>query len=509
MKVFNSVSDLQAASLTAGQLTQTKRYFAGQDGGGATYLIKTAVDYAGTPDEYGDHTLANGNVAVLQTEGYVDVKQYGATGDGTTDDTLSIQAAIDSLNADGKLIFPAGFFQATQLIIPTGVQLLGAGSGVTYIRQISGQTIPLITDNISGQNIIIKDIAFDGNNNTISDGIINLGFNGTQFGTVAMIKDVYIRNVVGTGLKVNANVAQFDTIEALGCTTGVHIEGPSSLIRNIITANCTDIGLNIKGARNIVDGVYGEGECTTAVLNVENDSQGTSISNVSITGIGANIHGAGVKLGTSCFLTTISNITASVTSSANLANGLIYDLTTSARKVYGEDYAGVFYKVPSYLSGARTQLYFIENTPPTIGSYLAGDWFEGIAASAGFPIKWKCITAGSPGVWEPHGIQSGAIAKTADETLTTADNGKRFSNNGATGVVTLTVPASVAGQKWHFTRRNSTHAFRIEPGGSFLAGAGFGKYVQLDTDGASITMEYHVTGTYVITSQSGSISYEP
>jgi len=69
MKIFNSVSDLQAASLTAGQLTQTKRYFAGQDGGGATYLIKTAVDYAGTPDEHRDLTLANGNIAAIQSEG--------------------------------------------------------------------------------------------------------------------------------------------------------------------------------------------------------------------------------------------------------------------------------------------------------------------------------------------------------------------------------------------------------------------------------------------------------
>ena len=77
MKVFNSVSDLQAASLTAGQLTQTKRYFAGQDGGGATYLIKTAVDYAGTPDGYVDHTLANTNVAVLQHSGTVTSKQVG------------------------------------------------------------------------------------------------------------------------------------------------------------------------------------------------------------------------------------------------------------------------------------------------------------------------------------------------------------------------------------------------------------------------------------------------
>ena len=95
MKIFNSVSDLVAASLTAGQLTSTKGYTTAGDGGGATYLIKTAVDYAGTPDEYGDHSLANGNVAVLQTEGSVNARQFGAVGDGVADDTAAIEAACD------------------------------------------------------------------------------------------------------------------------------------------------------------------------------------------------------------------------------------------------------------------------------------------------------------------------------------------------------------------------------------------------------------------------------
>ena len=91
MKVFNSVSDLQAASLTAGQLTQTKRYFAGQDGGGATYLIKTAVDYAGTPDGYVDHTLSNGNIAVLQGKGSVTFS--------IPTDFPDLQSAVDALSA--------------------------------------------------------------------------------------------------------------------------------------------------------------------------------------------------------------------------------------------------------------------------------------------------------------------------------------------------------------------------------------------------------------------------
>lgn len=67
MKVFSDVASLEAATLTAGQLVETKGYYSSGDGGQARYLIKTAVDYGATPDEDTDLTLANGNVAVLQT----------------------------------------------------------------------------------------------------------------------------------------------------------------------------------------------------------------------------------------------------------------------------------------------------------------------------------------------------------------------------------------------------------------------------------------------------------
>ena len=73
---------------------------AGNDPKGAgVYNIITLAQYTNitglvAADGYGDHLLTNGNIALLNTQ-EIKIEQFGATGDGTTDDTLSIQAAYD------------------------------------------------------------------------------------------------------------------------------------------------------------------------------------------------------------------------------------------------------------------------------------------------------------------------------------------------------------------------------------------------------------------------------
>ena len=186
MKIFNSVSDLQAASLTAGQLTQTKRYFAGQDGGGATYLIKTAVDYGTTPDGYVDHALAGGNIAVLQIEGSLNVRQAGATGDGTTDDTAALQGAVDYLDGLGGILnFPVGNYAiSNKIIISGGIRYQGTAGGFSKIVKHSSFN----TNNPDGDvmwvskgwdtatgyngaaNGVITDMAFDEGSHTLTFG---------------------------------------------------------------------------------------------------------------------------------------------------------------------------------------------------------------------------------------------------------------------------------------------------------------------------------------------------
>ena len=70
-------------------------------------------------------------------EPYLDVHNFGARGDGKTDDTAAIQKAVTLASAQGnKLVFPAGRFLVSSRIsakIDHGLWLAGAGQDVTFL----------------------------------------------------------------------------------------------------------------------------------------------------------------------------------------------------------------------------------------------------------------------------------------------------------------------------------------------------------------------------------------
>lgn len=82
---FDTVADMKASTIVfpIRKVLKTKGYYEAGDGGQADYLISdTAV-----ADGYGNIELANGNVAELQITGVIVPKQFGAVGDGVTDDS--------------------------------------------------------------------------------------------------------------------------------------------------------------------------------------------------------------------------------------------------------------------------------------------------------------------------------------------------------------------------------------------------------------------------------------
>lgn len=81
----------------------------------------------------------------------VDVRQYGAKGDGVTNDYAAIQSAIAS-NPGGTIFFPAGFYQISSPLTVTSTRtaLIGAARDATFITQTVANTdIIRIGDNIT------------------------------------------------------------------------------------------------------------------------------------------------------------------------------------------------------------------------------------------------------------------------------------------------------------------------------------------------------------------------
>jgi hypothetical protein len=116
--------------------------------------------------------------------GYINVADYGAVGDGTTDDTTAIDAAVGAMTNGSVLFFPAGEFRyAGTVLIDSLSQIVitGAGRDATILRHIgttivtpgfangntpatNGGTIMNIEDTCD--HVVVRDMTFDGNCDT-------------------------------------------------------------------------------------------------------------------------------------------------------------------------------------------------------------------------------------------------------------------------------------------------------------------------------------------------------
>lgn len=140
-------------------------------GGGLSRAIGSlyARAQAGAVALYQKLTAPNtGWQALVQGLAWKSVKDYGATGDGVTDDTAAIQQAItDTIALGGGVVyFPQGIYLVSQLAIAnaTGVQLIGAGPGTVlkWTFNAGAAAGSMVTVSGTTRGFVCRGIRFDG-----------------------------------------------------------------------------------------------------------------------------------------------------------------------------------------------------------------------------------------------------------------------------------------------------------------------------------------------------------
>ncbi|HEY0192777.1 MAG TPA: glycosyl hydrolase family 28-related protein [Kofleriaceae bacterium] len=103
--------------------------------------------------------------------GAVSVFEFGAIGDGQTDDRPAIQAAIAAAAAGrGEVFIPPGTYAISGtphrhwgLDVPAGVHLRGAGADLTVLQQAPGAGKSERMIHVSGAHVSVEDLTLDGN----------------------------------------------------------------------------------------------------------------------------------------------------------------------------------------------------------------------------------------------------------------------------------------------------------------------------------------------------------
>ncbi len=287
IRSFDLVSDMVAATdLNVGDLVITRGYLAAGVGSAIYRVVASAT---GTPDG-GEFINLNTHQAQLIPGPVVTSSQYGAVGDGSTDDSTEIQALIDAfqnirIDTNSKVDTTLSIGDQINMVIAQNI--IGGATATTILQVVTAGLIGRIT--------------FEGDGKITGDGATaaQVGIGLLNTGLIHVIKP-YITGCLGKGINISNSsqcVIEGGFIMNTTTTAGIYIGTSATAAHNhIINCNVSDnvVGLMIDaGVHNRVDGLLAD-DCTDAGVKLEGGASFNLITGAqcddSTNAAGAGIH---------------------------------------------------------------------------------------------------------------------------------------------------------------------------------------------------------------------------
>lgn len=320
---------------------------------------------------YDDLDSQKRQIQKLNASTFINVLDYGAKGDGTTDDTNAINSAIAAASAGKLVYFPAGTYLISSEIIVNNSKLTFLGDGGAILKR--GGNIDFLT--INGNDVTIDNLKFDGNKATYTTNTKQLVrikgsraylqrlevYNGPNVGIILngisttceynRVENCYIHDNDDIGLDIATsphNVIYANIIKANG-KDGIYLPisndcliQANHIVGNCVTGGFSSLTLDQSGFAVITGNYISSSGSSKSGIRTEDANNSTSRAIISNNFFDSNaawgIHIFNSTPGTANRISMVGNIFRSNTSGAILIDAGITDCLVVANHFGGQTF---------------------------------------------------------------------------------------------------------------------------------------------------------------------------
>jgi hypothetical protein len=206
------------------------------------------------------------------TQHAVNVKDFGAVGDGVTDDTDAIQAAIDSLTDEsgpggglggGTVLVPVGVYKVSSPLTVgavgdyvSGLRLKGASIYSTIIQPTDAFGSASVVKFINARHCAVEDLGIHGDADTPPRSMIQFHRDTPGSGAPAITANKVTRVALGKFIEGDSGEYMVDGIRVT-CAVGQDGNNDFNVFKDFNICGFTGIGISYEGKESVCNKIVG------------------------------------------------------------------------------------------------------------------------------------------------------------------------------------------------------------------------------------------------------------